>query len=191
MLPLVGLGVGIAGAIGGLFGNRRANKRLESLIKQNPSYKANPIAAERLGFAKQLLNSRMPGAATIERNIYANQSNTLSNINRGATDSSQALALASGIQGQTNQSFQDLGVQESQDYYNRLGNLNDAQQGAISEGDKVYQDQVRRFQDLAQIRGAQNANTQNTWQGISNLGMGVMNFGLSGGGDWKTLMGKK
>jgi hypothetical protein len=190
MLPLVGLGIGAIGAIGGLFGNRRANKRLEALIKMNPTYQVNPIAKERLGLAQQLLNARMPGAASMERNIYGNQATTLAQINRGATDASQALALAAGVQGQTNQAFSDLGIQESQDYYNRMENLEGAQQGMIAEGDKVYQDQVRRFQDLAAIRGAQTANMHNTWGTIGNLGMGLMNFGLSGG-NWKTLMGKK
>lgn len=184
MLPLaaIGAGLGLAGTIGGLFGSKKSNKQLERLLGQNPTYQKNPIAGQRLALAQQLLNARMPGAASMERNIYGNQANTLAQINRNATDSSQALALAGATQGQTNQAFNQLGIQEGQDYYNRLQNLTGAQQGMIAEGDKVYQDQVRRFQDLASIRGAQAQNRANSWQSISNLGMGVMNFGLSGGG---------
>lgn len=181
-ISAIGAGVGLIGTIGSLFGNARANRRLEQLIKQNPTYKENPIARERMALAQQLLNARMPGAAALERNIYTNQAGTLDQIQRNATDSSQALALAAGVQGQTNQAFQNLGVQEAQDYYNRLNNLGSAQQGVIAEGDKVYQDQVRRFQDLAQIRGAQNANRQNSWGTVSNLGFGLMNYGLAAGG---------
>lgn len=183
MGPLSALGLvgGIVGGVGGLFGNRKSNRRLEDLIKQNPTYKQNPVAGQRLALAQQLLNARMPGAASLERNIFSNQANALGQINRNATDASQALALASASQGQTNQAFNQLGIQESQDYYNRLQNLTGAQQGMIEEGDKVYQDQVRKFQDLAAIRGAQNQNRQNTWQGISNLGFGLANFGMAGG----------
>lgn len=181
MLPLIGAGLGLVGAIGGLFGNKRANKRLESLIGQDPKYNSNPIAGDRMSLAKQLLNGRMPGAASVERNIMGNQGNAITNINKVATDSSQALALGANIQGQTNQAFQQLGQQESQDYQRRYGNLVGAQEGMIQEGDKVYQDQVRRFEDLAKIRGAQNQNSQNAWKSISNAGMGIMNFGLSAG----------
>lgn len=180
-LPLIGLGLGVAGAIGDLFGNKKANRKLEALIGQDPSYKVNPIAGERLDFARQLLKARTPGMATAERNIYANQGTQMSRIARNATDSSQLLALGATSQAQTNQSLENLGMQESQDYYNRLGILNQAQEGMINEGDKVYQDQVRRFEDLAKIRGAQNQNRQNTWQGVSNMGFGLLNFGLSAG----------
>jgi len=181
MLGLIGAGLGLVGTIGNLFGAGKANRRLNQLMKQNPTYKENPIARERLGLAQQLLNARQPGAASMERNIYGNQASTLAQVNRNATDASQALALAGSVQGQTNQAFNQLGIQEAQDYYNRLQNLTGAQQGVIQEGDKVYQDQVRRFNDLASIRGAQTQNTANAWNTVSNLGFATMNFGLAGG----------
>lgn len=180
-LSIAGLGVGLIGGIGSLFGARRANRRLDDLIKQNPAYQENPLARERLGLASTLLNARMPGAAAMERNIYGNQANTLAQVNRNATDSSQALALAAGVQGQTNQAFGNLGIQEAQDYQRRYNNLSGAQEGVIQEGDKVHQDSVRRFQDLAQIRGAQNANTQGAWNSLSNLGFGAAGLGMAGG----------
>ncbi len=178
-ISAAGLGLGIIGGIGSIFGNRRANRELEKLIGQNPAYKSNPIAAQRMALAQQLLNARQPGAAAAERNIYGAQANSLANIQRNATDSSQALALAAGTQGQTNQAFGDLAQQEAQGYQQRYQNLAGAQQGMIQEGDKVYQDQVRRYQDLAAIRGAQNQNRQNSWQTVSNFGGGLMNFGLA------------
>lgn len=176
-LSAAGMGIGLIGGIGQYFGSKKADKTLEELIKQSPQYQTNPIAKQRLALAQQLLNARMPGAASIERNIYGNQANILSNVERNATDGSQALAIASAVQGQTNQSFQDLGIQEGQDYYNRLQNLTGAQEGMISEGDKIYQDQIRRYEDLAKIRGAQNQNRQNRWQGVSNFGQSVTNVG--------------
>jgi hypothetical protein len=180
-IAAVGLGVGLVSGIAGLFHSGSANRKLEQLLKQDPAYSANPIAAQRMGLAQTLLNSRMPGAASLERNIYGSQANTNAGIERNATDSSQALALMSGGQGQTNKAFGDLATQEDQDYQRRYGNLVGAQQGEIQEGDKVYQDQIRRFQDMAQIRGQQNQNTSNAWSSLGNMGFGLANFGLSGG----------
>jgi|ERR1700743_2193764 len=178
---LVGGAVGLAGGIAKLFGSANANSQLNNLIKQDPTYTANPLAAQRVGLAQSLLNARAPGAAYAERNIYGNQANQQANIERNATDGSQALAMGAANQASTNQAFGNLSSQEDQEYQQRLNNLTGAQQGEINEGDKVYQDQVRRFGDLAQIRGQQNANTQNAWQSVSNLGFGAMNFGLQGG----------
>ena len=150
-------------------------------MAQDPTYTANPEAGKRLGMAQTLLNARMPGASAMERNIYGNQANQLANVNRNATDSSQALALGAAAQGQTNQAFQNLGVQEQQDYYNRLQNYTGAQQGVIQEGDKVYQDKVRRFQDLAGLTGAGEQNTQGAWNSIANLGFGGASLGAQYG----------
>lgn len=180
-LSIAGLGIGLIGGIGSLFGARRANRRLEQLIKQNPTYTANPLAQQRLGLAQTLLNARMPGAAAAERNIYQSQANLMGQANRNATDASQALAIAAAGQGQANQAFGNLAQQEAGDYQRRYGNLVGAQEGVIQEGDKVYQDQVRRYQDLAAIRGAQNQNTQGAWNSLSQLGFGAASLGMAGG----------
>lgn len=179
----IGAGVGILGGIGGLFAARKSNKTLDKLAGQNPQYAANPIAAERLAFAKSLLNARMPGASQMERNIFTAQANQMGNINANATDSSQALALGASALGQTNQALQGLQLNEAQDYQRRYGNVLGAQEGMINEGDKVYQDKIRNFQDLVSIRGAQAANRSNAWNSISQGGFAAMNFGLSGGFD--------
>lgn len=171
-LSLISAGIGGIGALGGLFNMFGSGNKLKKLYAQEPEYKANPLAADRMSLAQTLLNARMPGATAMERNIYQNQANQLANVNRNATDSSQALALGGAAQAQTNQAFQNLGVQESQDYYNRLNNLNTAQQGVIAEGDKVFQDKVRRFNDLAGLTGAGMQNTQNAWNSLANLGFG-------------------
>lgn len=177
----VGLGVGIIGSIGKLFGNAKSNRELKKLQSADPTYSQNPIAGQRLSLAQTLLNARSPGAAIAERNIYANQGNQMGNISRNATDSSQALALGAANIGQSNQAFNQLGQQEANDYQRRYQNLSNAQEGMINEGDKVYGDQVRRFGDKAQIQGAINANRQNTWTSIQNLGGGVADFGMNGG----------
>jgi len=174
-LSLASLGIGGLGAIGGIINSFTSGNKLKKLYSQEPQYQVSPYASQRLSMAQNLLNARMPGATSMERNIYGNQANQLANVNRNATDSSQALALGSAAQGQTNQAFQNLGTQEQQDYYNRLQNLSGAQQGMIQEGDKVYQDQVRRFQDLAGITGANMQNRAGAFNSIANLGFGGAN----------------
>jgi hypothetical protein len=189
MLPaLIGAGVGLIGGIGGLFAAKKANKELSKLQKQDPTYTANPLAAERLAFAESLLNGRMPGAAQMERNIFSAQGSQMGNINANATDASQALALGAAAQGTTNNALQGLQLNEAQDYQRRYQNVVGAQQGQIQEGDKVYADKIRNFEDQVAMAGAKSANRSNAWNSISKGGFSAMNFGLAGG--WDALVPK-
>ena len=45
----------------------------------------------------------------------------------------------------------------------------------------MYQSQPNNFGDLAQIEGAQNQTTQNSWGSIANLGFGMADLGVNGG----------
>lgn len=189
LASLVGLGTGLIGGIGKMIGRGKANRQLDELLKKDPKYTANPEVANRLGLAKTLLNARMPGAASAERNIYGSQANTVANVTRNATDSSQALAVAAGVGGQTNQAFQDLGQNEAQDYQRRYGNLVGAQNATVLEGDKVFGDDLRRYGDEVSVRGTQNQNKQDNWQDISNLGFGMADFGMNGG--FNNMFGSK
>ena len=185
MLPVVaiGLGLGIAGGIGKMFGRGKANREMRRLMKSNPAYQENPLAKQRLGMAQQLLNARMAGAAKLENNIFANQANRLSGLQKTATDATQLLMGGAQSQSQTNDALGNLAIMEEQNFDNRLNRVEGAQEGVINEQTKVFQDQVRRFQDNMQIQGAMNANRQNTWGDISNMGFGLASFGLQGGFD--------
>ena len=186
---IAGIGLGLIGGIGKMFGRGKANRELKALAKQDPTYAADPrimqMANQRLGLANTLLNARAPGAMQAERNIYSTQGNQLAGLNRSATDASQALAVAAGIGGQTQDAFTNLGQQEAQDYYRRLGIQGEAQQGVMNEAQRVegntFNDQVRKFQNKMDIQGAISQNRQNTWGDISNLGFGLADFGMSGG----------
>lgn len=182
-LPLaaIGLGMGLLGAGGGAIGRGKANREMEALMKQNPMYSANPMAQQRLGLAQTLLNARMPGSARAEQNIWSNQANTVGNFQRGATDGAQLLQMGAMAQGQTNNALDDLQTKETMDYERRFDNLGQAQEGVIREGDKVFGDQVRSFQDKVQMKGAQNANRAANWQSLSNMGFGMMSLGMSSG----------
>jgi len=143
-IPIIAAGLAAAGgaasASGGSGGykpysQRWTSERLNQLLTEDPIY-----GKDTLGLAKTLLNSRMTGAAAMERNIYGTQANTIANINHNATDSSQAIAAAAGVQGQTNENFGQMQLLEGQDYNNKLSYLTD-------EEGKVHDDNVRRWQD--------------------------------------------
>src|SRR6266700_3363581 len=133
-----GLGLGLIGGVASLFGARRANKRLDQLLKEDPSYAANPLAAGRLALSRNLLNARMPGASSVEQNIYGNEGNQLGNISRYATDSSTAISAGAAAIGAGNRQFQQLGQEENQDYQRRFTNYVGAEEGQIGEDTKVF-----------------------------------------------------
>lgn len=181
MFEIASLGLGLIGNIGKMFSRGKANREMDKLIKQNPVYTENPIARQRVGLAQTLLNARMPGAAAAQRNIYSNQANQLASVDRNATDASQALAAKAGIGANANNSFMDLGQQEAADYQRRYSNMTSAQEGLLNEQKDVFGDEVRRFGDLTQFRGAQAANRAANWGDTSNMGFGLADFGASGG----------
>ncbi len=145
--PIIQGAMGTVGTIFNSIAGIKADKKLSKLIKEDPKYTSSPYAAKTLALAETLLNSRMPGAAARERNIYGSGANAMSGITRNATDSSQALAAAAGIQGQQTDAFNSLQMQEGQDYYNKLNNLNSAYGGMTQEHKDMFDDEARRWQD--------------------------------------------
>ena len=127
----------------------------------------------------------MPGAATMERNVFNNQANTFGQIDRNATDGSQALAMASATQGQTNNALQNMGLLENQNFQNNLNNLNQAQQGMINEGDKVYQDVIRKYNNSTnqknQLMNAGQQNIKNGFNDALNIGIAAFTGGFGMG----------
>lgn len=169
-ITLASLGVGLLGSVGKMFGRGAANRRLAGLSSQMPQYKENPLVAQQLAMTQALLNARMPGATAAEKNIYQTQANQIAAAERAATDPNQLLLAGAGATGTANQAFNQLGQLESQDYQRRYANLAAAQNAQVAEQQRVYEDQLRRYQMMAQLQGAQNENLQNTWGDISNLG---------------------
>jgi uncharacterized protein YukE len=177
-------------------------KRLSKKINpKDVTYEVSPYAQEQLDSARAEKNARMPGAAQAERNIYQNQANTLANIGRNATDSSQMLALATGVQGQTNDAFGNLGVADAQNRQMNVQNLNNALGVMTNENDKVYQDKLRKYQEAYNAKMAlMNAGITNQANGLNQIGSTIdnaammaasmMTGGLAGGaGGASGLMG--
>lgn len=158
-----------------------ANKSLQDLLLQDPTYTKSPYAAQQLGMAQQLANGRMPGAGALENNIFTNQANFQGNVDRNSSDASQALSLASAGQQQTNDAFSNLETKEGDWKKFGLQNLNEAYGVNIAEDDKVYGDKVRRFGDMAQIKGAESANKQAASKTLLNLFSSFASLGMGGG----------
>lgn len=175
MLPLV---VGALAQLPSLLGNLFTGGKQKRLAKRiqldDPTYQVSPYAKDQLSLAQNAYNSRMAGASQAEQNIFTNQANQFANIDRNATDSSQALALASGIGGQTNKSLIDLGTAEGDSRLNSQNMLNQALQNMTTEEGKVYQDKLRKYQEALQAKNALMqgglVNQQNAFNQIGNLG---------------------
>lgn len=183
ILSGIGLGIGAISSLGKFIfggGQRKAAKKINPVWNQ---YITSPYAKAQLGIAQQLFNGRMPGASNLENNISANQSSTISNINRNATDSATALALATGVQGQSNQAYSDLLTKEAGNKQMMLDNLNKAYGSLINEGDKEYNSMLQKYQmDVAQKQALLGGGAQNMFGGLADLAsLGI----YAGQYDWK------
>lgn len=178
-IPLGLVGAGIS-ALSGLITSGK-QKRLARKIKLNdPTYEESKYAKNNLALAQQLYNARMAGAAQQEQNILSGQSNAISAVQRNASSGTDALAAAAGIQGQTNQSFADLGLAEAQDKLQRYALVNQANQQMVAEGDKVYGDKLRKYQEALQAKNAlQGAALQNFHNSIAGFGNALAMYGNS------------
>ena len=165
-----GMAMNTVGTIFGAVAGMKADKKLSKLLNENPSYTQSPYAKERYDLAKTLLNSRMAGSATMERGIQSAAGNAYGNIQRNTTDSSQALAMMAGIQGQAGDQSTNLGRLEGQDYQQKLANLSGAQEGMTTEHKDMFDDTLRRWQDRVNVTMAQNALRQQGAKNINSYG---------------------
>lgn len=165
---------GLISGLGRLFGGRAQTKKNMRDINALGSYKENPYASQQLSLANNLYNARMGGAAAQEQNILNNQADAQASVNRNATDASQALAIAAGLQGNTNDAFADLATREAADRMNRAGLVMQGQNTMIAEGDKVWADKLRQLQQKIGVRGV---GAQNTVGALDSLGGTAAMFG--------------
>lgn len=175
----ISAGMALIGGIGGAINAGKTNRKLSELFAGDPAYAANPLVSQQLALSKTLLNARMPGATYAQGQILQNEANQRDAVARNATDGSQLLAEGSVLNNQTNNATLQLGEQEAQDYQRRYGNVVNAAGAAVNEGDKVFQDKVRRLQDQANVIGAQAQNNQGIWNSLTNLGLAGMNLSAS------------
>ena len=175
----------IFSALNSLITAGKQNKLARGINPVNTTYDESPYIKDLYGEGRNLYQGRMAGAGTAEQNLLTNQANVLSNVGRNATSGSKALAVAAGVQGQTNQGFQDLAQTETQDKQRRFGIYSNVSQLMSQEGDKVYQDKLRKYyDDLNYKRGLEGAamqNKANFWQGLDDTAMAVAGAFTPGG----------
>lgn len=166
-----------------------ADKQLQDLMAQNPTYSRSIYPGKQLGIANSLIGSRVPGAGQFQNNIFASQGNQMANINRNATDASQALLFGAGAQGQTDQALGDLQLKEADWTKYGLNNLNEAYGANQQEDQYANQMEQQRYQNQVALKGAQAANKfakrkalWNTVGGIAQLGVSAFTGGLFGKG---------
>lgn len=162
-----------------------ADQQLKDLMAKIPQYQRSTAPGMQLGLANSLIGSRMPGSSQYQNNVFTNQATTLDNVNRNATDASQALSYAVGAQGAADKSLVDLQLQEADWAKFGLSNLNDAYGAVANEDRMVEQGKQQNFQDLVSLKGAQAANKfakrkalWNTVGGIANLGVSAFTGGI-------------
>lgn len=180
-LLIAALAVAAAGAAGKYASGVKQKKEAKKINPNWKQYETNPYAKQQLALAQQLYKGRMEGAPQLENNIMSNQASNLANFGRNATDSSQLLALGGASQGMTNEALSSLQIEEAQNKYNMLGNLNNAYGTMIGEGDKEYQSFLQKYGWDSQRKDALNsAGAQNKYGAVSDLSSAL--FSAYGGG---------
>ena len=176
--------MGTVGTIFSAIAGMKWDKEMDKLKEKDPEYSSSPYAANNLGMAQQLLNSRMAGASARERNIQTSGANARAGISKNVTDSSQALAMMAGMQGQEGQQYNDLAIQEGQDAYQKQNNLFNANKDMTVEHKDLFDDKVRRWQDQVNMITAQYKARKQGGSDIGQLGSGLssMGGGMGGGG---------
>jgi hypothetical protein len=182
-LPLIGAAASGLGSLFGIFTGMHQNHLANQMHPDWKQYQTSPYAKQQLGMAQQLYNGMMPGYQQQQQNIANSQANYTNNIDRNATDSSQALALGGYAQGAANNAYNQLGVQQQQYHSQMLGNLNDAYKTMTEEGDKSYQSYLQKYMsDVStqnQLRGAAANNIVGGFNALGATGIAYGNYNQS------------
>ena len=179
---IVGGAMGTVGTLFSSIAGIKADKKLDKLLEKDPRYTSSPYAANNLGMAQQLLNSRMSGLAARENNISTSGANARAGISRNTTDSSQALAMMAGLQGQEGQQYNDLAMQEAQDAAAKQQNLFGANKDMTAEHKDLFDDEVRRWQDQVNTTMTQYKMRQKGGNDVGQWGAGLSSMGGGGMG---------
>ena len=180
---MAGIGGLLGGVAGGIFGGPLGaslggalGTSVEQMFDSNQikpqytPYQISDAAKQRLGLAQQMYNGRMAGAVNQEQNIANNQANTIANAARGASNGAQLLSLAGSAQGQSNQAYNNLAMQEAQNKAQMAQNLNGALDNMSQEEYKVYQDKLNQYQTQMQQKSAlTNAGLTNGFNALNGL----------------------
>ena len=154
--------MGLFSAINSLITAGKQKKMSKKINPVQTTYETSQPIQDLYSEGRNLYQGPMAGSGAAANNIQVNAANTNANVARNATSGSQALAVAAGVQGQADQSIQDLALKEARDKQQRFGIFSQVSQLMSQEGDKVYQDKLRKYyDDLNYKRGLEGASMQN------------------------------
>lgn len=176
----------IFGAVNNMIQAGRQRRLARQIKPVNATYTENPYIKGLFSQGSNLYQGRMAGANAASQNIATNAANTNAAIARNAGDASTALATAAGVQAQADQSYQDLATQEAMDKSNRFGIYSNVSQLMAQEGDKVFQDKLRKYyDDLNYKRALEGSAMQNQANAFGSLDRAIgttLGYGLAPGG---------
>lgn len=179
MAPLMIAGL-LAQTAGSVFGGIKGAQMMKQAKAINPNWnlKESQAAKQMLGTAQTQLNARNPFAEASRQAILGGQANALAGVERNAIDPSQALAIITGVTGQTNQSLMEQGRQDAAGQAQRTANLFNALQTNVGQENLANQFMAQKYQmDLGQKNALQTAGQQSIVNAATNLA-GTM-FGAS------------
>lgn len=179
---LIQAGQGIAQSV-------KANKIAKSNIR--PTYSSTPYKIpdeikEYVARTKAMMNTRLPGQNLMENKIDANTSNAIAAVQQSGNSSADIINSISGINGQQNDAYNNLGVQGATRYDALQGNVNNALLTSAQYKDRAYdinsgnkqaefeynqnQPYQARAAAASALTGAGQQNIYNGIQGASNIG---------------------
>lgn len=180
--------MGIFSGIGSLIQSGKQKRMAKRINPIQTTYETSQPIQRLYEEGQNLYQGRMAGANAAQQNLLTQSANFNAGVDQSATSGAQALALKAAGLGSTNQSFQDLAVKEAQDKQQRFGINSQVSQLLAQEGDKVYQDKLRKYYDdlnyKRALEGASMQNKQNFFGGLDDLvntGATILTGGLGGG----------
>jgi hypothetical protein len=181
--PIVGAALSSIATIGGNLDKDKLRSQMLKVGGQDPTFTQSGEVNDEYNLAKLMMNARMPGAQQLEQNVSATGAAADANVDRSATDASQALAMKSVNQDNTNKGFQNLAQMENQNQQQNFQNLGYATGMKSQQEMTKYEDNVRRWQDTMNILLKRGDIKSGEWQSVANLGsqFSSMNFGGGGG----------
>lgn len=175
---VLGAAGAVGKAVGGIAGIFQGNKMLKQAKKINPiyeKYQTSQAAKNLAGMAQTNLNAVNPSFGMQQRAIQGAQANAMAGVNRNVTDSSQALAMIAGMQGQADQASANLGVQMDNQRQQNMQNWMSAQNVLLGEDRMKYQDMLTKYQmDTQQKAALETAGRNAITQGIGQVGGSLM-----------------
>lgn len=179
---LIQAGQGIAQSV-------KANKIAKSNIRptySSQAYKIPDEIKEYVARTKAMMNTRLPGQNLMENKIDANTSNAIAAVQQSGNSSADIINSISGINGQQNDAYNNLGIAGAQRYDQMQGNVNNALLTSAQYKDRAYdinsgnkqaefeynqnQPYQARAAAASALTGAGQQNIYNGIQGASNIG---------------------